>query len=324
MRLVVRTPMHRLLALAALLFALPSQALVTFDWVPIGDPGNAPDTSMNCFGANCGSVPYTYYISLYEVTNAQYAEFLNVTAAADPLALYSTNMGSQAQGGITRSESSGSYAYAVKPGLEDKPVNFVSFYDSLRFTNWLNNGQGPGSTETGAYTLLGGTPTPSNGTTVLRNPGASVFLPSENEWYKAAYFDGATYLDYPAGTNTATVCAGPQATPNRANCLSFGVTNVGAYTGSASPYGTFDQGGNVYEWNEQINSLSKRGIRGGSWNNGALALAASFPNSTNAVEGSTVGFRVASLVPEPGSSLLAATSLLVMTGLTGLAARRRR
>jgi formylglycine-generating enzyme required for sulfatase activity len=309
--------MRRLRVLFALVVALPAEA-ITIDWVYIGDPGNAADTSTNCFGANCGSVPYSYYISRYEVTNAQYAEFLNATAAADPLALYSTSMGSQAQGGITRSESPGSYAYAVKPGFADKPVNFVSFYDSLRFINWVGNGQGPGSTETGAYTLLGGTPTPSNGTTVLRNMGASVFLPSENEWYKAAYFDGTTYFDYPAGTNTATFCAGPQATPNRANCLSLGVTNVGAYTGSASPYGTFDQGGNLYEWNEQIDTLSKRGMRGGSWNNGAINLAASFPDSTNAVDSSTIGFRVASFVPEPGPGLLG------MTAVLGLAASLRR
>jgi len=49
-------------------------------------------------------------------------------------------------------------------------------------------------------------------------------------------------------------CAGPTATANRANCnfAVSDVTNKVSYTGSASPYGTFDQGGNVYEWNETI------------------------------------------------------------------------
>jgi len=232
-------------------------------------------------------------------------------------------MGSHAQGGITRSGSPGSYTYAVKPGFESKPVNFVSFYDALRFTNWLNNGQGSADTETGAYTLLGGTATPSNGLTVTRNPGANIFLPSENEWYKAAYYDAltATYFDYPAGTNTATVCSAPTGTANRANCANAvgGVTDVGAYTGSASPYGTFDQGGNVWEWNEQIVSGSTRGIRGGGWGSSAGLLAASRRNNTLPTgEGGDIGFRVASLVPEPG------TSLLVMTGLAGLAARQER
>jgi formylglycine-generating enzyme required for sulfatase activity len=305
------------------LLAAPASA-VSITWTLVGDPGNAADTpSTNCYAANCGSVSYEYYISTYEVTNAQYAEFLNAKAASDSLALYDTNMGSNAQGGITRSGSSGSYTYAVKPGFDAKPVNFVSFYDSLRFTNWLSNGQGSADTETGAYTLLGGTATPSNGTTVLRNIGANIFLPSENEWYKAAYYDGlsATYFDYPTGTNTATACATPTGAPNSANCSNAagGVTNVGAYTGSASPYGTFDQGGNVRELNEQIVSDVFRGLRGGSWDGNALNLAASMRGFVSPADGGVnIGFRVASLVPEPG------TSLLVMTGLAGLAARQRR
>jgi len=156
---------------------------------------------------------------------------------------------------------------------------------------------------------------------VTRNPGAIVFLPSENEWYKSAYFNGTTYLDYPAGFNAATACSSPTAAPNHANCGNVvgTMTNVGAYTGSASPYGTFDQGGNVWEWNEQIVSGPDRGIRGGSWNNNAIILAASNPNNANASgEGVNIGFRVASLVPEPG------TSLLVMIGLAGLAVRQER
>jgi formylglycine-generating enzyme len=174
-------------ALAAL-FAPPASA-VTIDWVPVGNAGNAADTpSTNCRGASCGSVAYDYWISKYEVTNAQYAELLNAKGASDPLGLYNASMGSDATaGGITRSGVSGSYTYTVKPGFEDKPVNCVSFYDSLRFANWLSNGQGSADSETGAYTLLGGTATPSNGDTVTRNGGADIFLTSENEWYKAAY-----------------------------------------------------------------------------------------------------------------------------------------
>ena len=256
-----------LLLLPGLVVLAGPASAVTIDRVLVGDPGNAADTAGNCFAANCGSVADPYLISKYEVTNAQYAEFLNAKAAADPLGLYNTFMGRTTQGGITRSGSPGSYTYAVKTGFADKPVNWVSFYDALRFTNWLNNGRGGADTETGAYTLLGGTATP--------NPGAIVFLPSENEWYEAAYFNGTTYLDYPAGSNAATVCAAPGATPNTANCrlAAGGVTDVGAYTGSASPYGTFDQGGNVFEWNEQM-SGSNRGVRGGSWSNSAGARPA--------------------------------------------------
>src|SRR5262245_42145673 len=119
-----------------------SASAVTMAWTPIGNPGNAcdPQGADGCFG----SVPYSYFIGTYEVTNAQYAEFLNAKAASDPLALYNTSMGNPSVGvwgGIARTGSSGSYSYSPIPGRENMPVNYVSFYDALRFANWLNNGQ---------------------------------------------------------------------------------------------------------------------------------------------------------------------------------------
>jgi formylglycine-generating enzyme len=323
--------MHRLVGLAALLVALPAGA-VTMDWVYVGDPGNAPDTATNCLpvhegSLDCGSVSYAYYISKYEVTNVQYAEFLNAKAKSDPLGLYDTLMDVEALGGgITRSGSAGSYTYAAKAGFANKPVVWVSLADALRFSNWLNNGQGSGDTETGAYTLLGGTATPSNLATVTRNPGALTFLPSENEWYKAAYYSPAgVYFDYPTGTNTATGCVVPSSdSGNSANChgvvsVEGGLTNVGAYSLSESPYGTFDQGGNVMEWNEWSPSPgTSPGARGGAFATDYILLAASSPNDASPGSESFIGFRVASLVPEPG------TGVLTMTGLLGLAARRKR
>jgi formylglycine-generating enzyme required for sulfatase activity len=169
-------------------------------------------------------------------------------------------------GGITRSGIGGSYTYSAIAGREGLPVNWVTFYDAARFANWLQNGQGSGDTETGAYTLVGGTETPTR-TTFTRNASATIFLPSEDEWYKAAYYSpqAASYFDFPGGSATEMTCGSPTfAPPNFANCgSSYGdLTNAGSYTASASPYGTFDQGGNIAEWNETLIVLSDCGLRG--------------------------------------------------------------
>jgi formylglycine-generating enzyme required for sulfatase activity len=327
-------------ALAAVLAAHPSSAAVTIDWVRIENAGNPADApSSNCFAASCGSVAYAYEISKYEVTNEQYAEFLNAKATADPLSLYNTNMGSNATfGGISRSGTSGSYSYAAKVGFADKPVVFVSFYDALRFANWLANGQGTGSTETGAYTLLGGSATPTNGIAVTRNLDAEVFLNSENEWYKAAYYHAPTlsYFDYPAGSNTPTSCLALASSPNAGNCWPAtspggGLVPVGAYSQSSSPYGTYDQGGNVSEWNEQIVSGSNRGFRGGGWSSTASSLAASTSlQGGPGLEVDNIGFRVARLPPPPpeipvgGVAGPVVAALLMMTGTLGIAYQQRR
>ncbi len=286
-------------------FSNSAQA-VTINTVPVGNAGNAADTT------GYGAVGYDYRIGTTEVTNAQYADFLNAKAASDPLGLYNTSMGS-GYGGITRSGSSGSYTYATITGRENMPVNFVSWYDAIRFTNWLNNGQGSGDTEAGAYTLDGGTPTPTNGLSITRDPEAIWFLTSEDEWYKAAYYDpsGSSYYDYPTASDTAPTAEAPAGGSNSANYnfIVADLTNVGAYTAAGSPYGTFDQGGNVWEWNEALMSGSSRGLRGASFIESSLSLQAStqtFNNPTG--EYSRLGFRVAS-VPEPSTAVLAILGL---------------
>jgi hypothetical protein len=129
-----------------------SAGALTMDWVTVGGPGNVADPS-----TGIGSVATTYRISKYEVTNAQYTEFLNSVAASDPNQLFDPSLGTNLRG-ITRSGTSGSYVYSATPGTKNMPVNYVYFESTLRFANWLQNGQpagaqDTGTTEDGAYTF---------------------------------------------------------------------------------------------------------------------------------------------------------------------------
>jgi formylglycine-generating enzyme required for sulfatase activity len=314
--------MKRILALLLLLSASADVRAVTLDLVTIGDPNNDADVvaGLGLFGR----VTNTYRISRTEITNAQYVEFLNAKAAADPLELFNTSMSFSSDGGIVRSGVPGAYNYAVKAtatgvgpggtnyGYADKPVAYVTWYDAIRFANWMSNGQGSGSTETGAYTLLGNMSVPSNADSITRNAGASWYLPNENEWYKAAYYAAASssYFDYPTSSNAPPNNALPTSdTGNSANFLSTSTTTgdpgypftpVGAYQLSDSPYGTFDQGGNVAEWTETFATTGKRIRRGGAWNTTSGSLSVGVREvMTAGLENNSTGIRLAAALPPP-------------------------
>jgi formylglycine-generating enzyme required for sulfatase activity len=331
----------------ALVCHATANSAVTFDWTTVGNPGNGGDLQVQ---GTFGAVAETYRICKYTVTNTQYGEFLNAVAATDTFELYNSNMGSNANGGITQSGVSGSFLYAVKPGQGNNPVTYVSFFDAMRFVNWLENGQpigaqSIGTTETGVYTI-------GTGLSETRRPNARYFLPSENEWYKAAYHKNngvtADYWDYPTKNDAIPYSDNPGSlnTPDNPNTGNFSkndfvangyddglavtgtttfnfdqnyVTDVGAYSQSPSPYGTYDQGGVVFEWNEAVIGL-QRGERGGSWNVGVSWLAAASRLSVQPTnQNFDLGFRVAALVPEPNSM-----PMLALGGLTLFCGRSRR
>jgi formylglycine-generating enzyme required for sulfatase activity len=306
-----------LLGIATLALLTSEAAATSVIWLDVGGPGNAAD--LNGFGA----VTDEFRIGKFEVTNSQYVEFLNAVAGDDTYSLYNSSM-AFGTGGISQSGAAGSYSYAAIAGREAHPVNFVSFYDSIRFANWLHNGepeapQGPATTEDGAYTI---TPAGIAANSITRNLGAQVFLPNEDEWYKAGFYDvlGTSYFDYPTSSDAVPTCATPGSGSNLANCgmAVGGPATVGSYSGSPSPVGTYDQAGNLREWNETIRFGPNRGVGGGGFDTVAAATNVMFEFMPD-LEAFDQGFRVASLVPEPSTGLLMLAGLL-----TGIARSRRR
>ncbi|MBE7498372.1 MAG: SUMF1/EgtB/PvdO family nonheme iron enzyme [Verrucomicrobiaceae bacterium] len=319
------------LPLLIVALAVSARATVVIQWSAVGNAGNANDST------GYGAVDYDYMIGTYEVTNAQYAAFLN---AVDPggtntLSLYNGNMGSTARGGISFiSGNAAGSKYQVKANMDNKPVNWVSWFDAARFSNWMQNGQGSGNTESGSYTLSGA----MSGIGFSRATG-TIGLPTENEWYKAAYHEPGGDVDNywlnPTRSNTFTaVLAAANAVGDISNpgvdVINWGlgadwnsqngnVTTVGSAGAlAASYYGTFDQGGNVYELNDATSTTlgGSRGMRGGSYLTTSPAdhRATLRYFFTSYAEADNVGFRLAwaGVVPEPSRTALAALGILLV------------
>jgi len=295
------------------------EADIVIDLTYIGNPGNPADST------GLGSVNYGYYIGTYEVTAAQYTEFLNAVAQGDPYGLYNGAMaddGGIGSGCIIRSGTDGNYTYTTVPGAENQPVRWVSGFDAMRFANWMANGQAAGSTEDGVYDM-------SLGDQAVRTNFNSWAVPTLDEWYKAAYYSPmGVYYDYPNGSDNVPPEPTDETTPREMN---FGdlpfwqgsvvFTSTGETTGQ-SPYGTYDQGGNVQEWTEAFAGHENRILRGGTVFNPASSLnAAAFGTaSPPSADDGAGGFRLVFLIPEPSTVLL----LLLGAPLLALMNRRRR
>jgi hypothetical protein len=277
---------------------------VVYEFVTVGDAGNGADDT------GFGAVSYLYKIGKYPITIAQYTEFLNAVASIDTHGLYTIEMLISNIAGISRSGTIGSYTYQVviNGGLSsDRPITCLSWFSTARFANWMSNGQPSGfqdvfTTENGAYPLEGAV----EGDAVVKNilnPNTGSppthYIPSEDEWYKAAFYNptlnsgsGGYYLyatgynDLPgnsigSSTNQANyfTAAGfsVSGSPDYSSSQPY-LTDVGSFSGSASYYGTYDQNGNVWEWNDldALLALPLRGARGGGYRSIGLYLQSDF------------------------------------------------
>ena len=220
----------------------------TIDFVDISNAGNAADTT------TYGAVPYEYRIGTYEIT----------------------------QDAITKATASGMANVTAGPWTGNQPAANISWYEAAAFVNWLNTSTG----KTAAYDLAwNGSAWSMNlwsseqawtagGTNLYRNKDTFYFLPSENEWYKAAYYNpaGSDYFLYPTASSSVptAVASGTDAgTAVYNNAAS--VPAIVDSAGGLSSYETMGQGGNAYEWNESgfdgtnNSSPEDRAVRGGDW-----------------------------------------------------------
>lgn len=298
---------------------------VDYTLVTVGNPGNESDPV-----TGFGNVPYTFQIGKYDVTIAQYAIFLNAIAKTDTYSLYNTSLETDLNSaGIIRSGTSGNYIYTVmfnNGNSGNRPITYITWFDAARFANWMANGQPSGeqnasTTENGAYNLNGaisGNAISKNAINPNTNLAPTYYIPTYNEWYKAAYYNQSLangaggYYMFATQSNSAPGNIIGNA-PNQANnfpgtvmCVTQSadylyaaqnyLTDVGAFTGSPSYYGTFDQNGNVYQWNDLDGSQTPyRGLAGGYWFAGANAMQSTIysTNSLNITDNGT-GFRLTS------------------------------
>ena len=335
-------------AVALVVFALLSPAsAVEFPWRPVGSIGNAPNTT------GLGQVMHNYKISANDTTIDQYAEFLNKSEVGKKglYDVWSTNIGKNtiapaSPSGISRTGSANNYVYTVVSGFGSKPVNFVSWFSAARFVNWYANGGGDGSaTETGSYTLVEGQ---TSGNIVSRNINAQIFLPSADEWTKAAFYKGGATGEYwlwPTQSNILPVAVLPptdgqnvanyRAVTDGTPAVVFGMTNVGAYVNTKSTYGLFDMLGNVTQMTDTAGANpTEFQAFGGSFSTLQTSTSSADINSwsSNPTGGqkfrpggnatAAIGFRVAAIaVPEPGNMVAAAMGI---GGLFGLQIMKRR
>ena len=295
-----------ILLLAAVLSSSRAQILTEYEFVTVGNPGNSADDT------GFGAVAYAYNIGKFEVSRGM----IEQANAAGNLGITMEDMTSRGGNSANRAATGVSWNEAAK---------FVNFLNSSQGKQVAYNFDANGDFQiwgTGLYL----------GNNQFRHKDAYYFLPSLDEWYKAAYGSSSgNWYNYATGSDIAPAAVTSGTDPGTAvwkQTEAQGPADIKS-AGGLSAFGTMAQGGNVWEWledaNDRINdsSAENREVIGGSYfvGDGSDDLQSQYrvlrdydinPDGQNF----DIGFRVAS-VPEPSALSLLAVGL-------GVVLRRRR
>jgi hypothetical protein len=310
-----------------------------FDFATVGAAGNSawgqPDPWNWISGR--GRVDYSYRISRLEITTGQWLEFTNTYSVLGGSWTY---FGEPAFWGARPDTgySGPGMRWELDPSVPEAsrlPVAGISWRTAAMYCYWLCNGQATATTalETGAYdTSTFG----SGGGLVFtdqwtHNPGAQFWIPTLDEWMKAAYYDPNRFgpgqggwWESSYGSNSAPVpgVPGEGQTSAGLDMPGFWEVPLGAYTEMQSPWGLWDTSGGAAEWTEDVlipsvptarlTKGSRFGYPGGGefiWDYGQIPPGAAVPSG--------YGLRIASAIPGPSCSVIFASASLLLS-------RRRR
>lgn len=303
-----------------------------FDWATIGDPGNAgydrsdPTTDPINSITGRGSIGYGYRVSTTEISSGQWVEFLNTfgdhgdphDAARDIFA-----------SGIERdrSYSGPGRRWKLLDGFEEAeriPVLGISWFNAARYCNWLHHGQTTDldKLEYGAYDLRDVV----DNIPPERSEGARYWIPTFDEYLKAAYYDPNRFgegqggwWEQPNGSDTELIVGAPSdggqtnagISDLDVDATSAEILRLGAYVDVTSPWGLLDVSGGGSEWVDgPVGSFffTYRYRMGSS----AIVTLGDTPTFFDAAYAFQAGpawaaefssFRVAALVPTPASAV---------------------
>jgi sulfatase modifying factor 1 len=268
------------------------------DFVQIGDANKAADTHLDPERNGYGSVGYNYKIGVGEISFSQFS---------------ASDVGSGNENHWTNSL-----------GSADAPAVRITWHEAARYCNWLTSGDA----KVGAYTIdsndkVTGALTRAG---ILASGETYFVLPTEDEWYKAAYYNGSGYSRYANGTDTVPeLGVGAMYKTNTVWTVQEGLLEENN--------DTHNMMGNVWEWTESPldGSVLTTGsvitasmaFRGGAYNQNDARLGADHRESGNpTVSHESVGMRVV-VIPEPGTISLMSLSTVGLFITRSLRRRKR-